>query len=219
MSFPKVKAYAYYHLNPHDGVNPVLTALFQTFTLRQEELSRTVRSELKLGFYLHCSVQLQVSSAPCWGWTALLYFFGDLKLRLSCVYMYVLCLRVIYRRCMTKTVYTSQFSYVQPKHTQLISVQNFALNVLQVSHFDTLFTKTFPYGDWAGRLQLILIVKHHYRQTHAHTHPHNTAVCLTHLYKDYGFHVHNMIHDFPGKQTFLICQEKSTLKKYFDGHS
>lgn len=101
MSFPKVKAYAYYHLNPHGGVNPVLTALFQTFTFRQEELSRTVRSELKLGFYLHCSVQLQVSSAPWWGWTALLYFSGDLKLRLSCVY--VLCLRVIYCRCMTKT--------------------------------------------------------------------------------------------------------------------
>lgn len=124
MSFPKVKAYAYYHLNPHDEVNPVLTAHFQTFTFRQEELSRTDRSELKLGFYLHCSVQLQVSPAPCWGSTALLYFSGDLKRYLSCVY--VLCMCVIYHRCklLLDILYGQKHINVhfavllyQPKHT------------------------------------------------------------------------------------------------------
>lgn len=84
MSFPKVKAYAYYHLNPHDGVNPVLTALFQTFTFRQEELSRTDSSDLKLGFYLHCSVQLQVSPPPCWGSIAL-FFWWPKTVSVMCV--------------------------------------------------------------------------------------------------------------------------------------
>jgi len=132
MSFPKVKAYAYYHLNPHTEVNPVLTALLQTFTFRQEELSRTDRSELKLGLYLHCSVQLQVSPAPCWGLTALLYFSGDLKRYLLCVY--VLCMRVIYHRCGLLL----DFLYGQ-KHNV-----HFAVHLYQPKHTHSSVCRTLP---------------------------------------------------------------------------
>jgi len=142
MSFPKVKAYAYYHLNPHTEVNPVLTALLQTFTFRQEELSWTDRGELKLGLYLHCSVQLQVSPAPCWGLTALLYFSGDLKRYLLCVCAVHACNLPQVWTFVGHSVWTKthQCTLCSPplstKTHSLISVQNFALNVLQVSHFD-----------------------------------------------------------------------------------